>query len=136
MPRKRLKEMRSGKTHEGVIYEDGTGDRVEIFITVNTYPDGRPAELFVRSDQHGGTRDGFCDAWSTAVSLYWQMGGDVNTVVKKFSHQNFAPFGRTEHPEIKFAKSIVDYVARWIALEFGDCACNPKKVIDQPETVV
>jgi len=119
MPRERLPKTRYGKTHKGIIYEEGTKNKINLYITVNCYEDGRPAELFVGSDQYGGTRDGFSDAWATAVSLYWQNGGTVDTFVRHFAWQNFSPFGWTDNPQIRQAKSIVDYVARWVDGEFG-----------------
>jgi len=130
MSREKLPMTRRGKTHRGTIFNEGTGDAVKLHITVNTYADGRPAELFVSSDQHGGTLDGMLDAWSTAVSLYWQMGGDVGTFVRHFSYQNFSPLGWTDNPAIHVARSVVDYIARWVGMEYGEKA---KTVLDQSE---
>ena len=114
MPREKLADIRKGKTHSGIIYVDGTRDEVKIHITMNTYVDGRPAELFVKTDQYK-----IADSWAIAVSLYLQGGGDIKTVVRHFAYQNFAPFGRTDNPHVGYARSIVDYVARWIDWEYG-----------------
>jgi ribonucleoside-diphosphate reductase alpha chain len=125
--RERLPETRTGVTHKAVIYSTpevcehcgkprDTG-RVKFFLTMNVFPDGRPGEVFVSADQSGGTLDGFAEAWGTAISMLLQHGMSLDELERKFAFQQFEPSGRTECKEIGLARSIVDYVIRWMRLE-------------------
>ena len=113
--RERLGEVRRGWTHRGVIFSQEHG-RVKFFLTVNCYPDGRVGEVFITCDASGSTLDGFCDAWSTAISMLLQHGETVEDLVRKFGFAEFEPKGRTECREIGFARSVPDYVMRWIQM--------------------
>ena len=117
--RLRLPETREGKTHRVVIRAES--GKVKFFITVNTYKDtGKPAELFLTLDQSGSMIDGFSDSWATAISILLQRGEPMSSLVSKFAYQEFEPSGMTDNKKIPFAKSIVDYAIRWIAIEFPE----------------
>ncbi len=93
--------------------------RTKFFFTVGLYADGRPGELFLHMDEAGSTLDGFADAWSLAVSMCLQNGVSIEKIVEKFSYQDFEPKGMVEHStEIRTAKSVVDYVVRWMGKQF------------------
>ena len=117
--RERLPDTRRSITHKAVILWDGK--RIKFFITVGFYPDGRIGEVFLEFDQAGSLLDGWADSWSTAVSMLLQHGETVETLVNKFGRQRFDPQGMTENDGMPFVSSVVDYVARWMKMEFeGD----------------
>jgi ribonucleoside-diphosphate reductase alpha chain len=116
MDREKLPDTRKSVTHKAVILAEGS--RVKFFFTVGFYPDGRPGELFLHMDEGGSTLDGFADAWSIAVSLCLQSGVSLETLVNKFSFQEFEPKGMTDCPEVQVARSVVDYVVRWMEKGF------------------
>jgi len=89
------------------------------YITVGMYPDGSPGELFVVISKQGSTINGLMDAFATAVSIALQYGVPLEDLIRKFSHVRFEPSGFTGNQEIPFAKSIIDYIFRWMALRFG-----------------
>ncbi len=90
----------------------------EGYLNVGLYEDGLPGELFITMAKEGSTVGGLVDAFATAVSLCLQYGVPLDALVKKFAHQRFEPNGMTMNREIPFAKSIVDYVFRWLGLTF------------------
>ncbi len=90
----------------------------EGYITVGTYDDGTPGEIFLVMAKEGSTISGFADAFAQAISYALQYGVPLQVLVDKFSHARFEPSGMTKNPEIRFAKSIVDYVFRWMATKF------------------
>ena len=124
MSRKKLPSTRSSITHKVVVTTE-EGKKVKFFFTVSFYEDGSPGELFLHMDQSGNTLDGFADAWSIAISLCLQSGVELDTLVKKFSYQDFEPRGFTDNPDIKSAKSVVDYVVRWLALHMEKNKSRP-----------
>ena len=90
----------------------------EGYITVGLYDDGRPGELFITMAKEGSTIGGLMDAFGTAVSMSLQYGVPLEVYAKKFSHTRFEPWGYTKNPEVPVAKSLVDYIFRWMATEF------------------
>ena len=110
--RKRLPATRKSITHKF----DVAGH--EGYLTVGLYENGEPGELFITMAKEGSTVGGMMDAFGTAISLTLQYGVPLKTMVDKFSHQRFEPSGITSNREIPFAKSIVDYIFRWLAMEF------------------
>ena len=90
----------------------------EGYITVGLYEDGMPGEIFLVMAKEGSTISGFADAFAQAVSYALQYGVPLQVLVDKFSHVRFEPSGVTRNPQIRFAKSIVDYVFRWMATKF------------------
>jgi ribonucleoside-diphosphate reductase alpha chain len=90
----------------------------EGYITVGLFEDGTPGEIFLVMAKEGSTISGFADAFAQAVSYALQYGVPLQALVDKFSHARFEPSGMTKNPEVRFAKSIVDYIFRWMASKF------------------
>ena len=90
----------------------------EGYITVGLYEDGQPGELFLVMAKEGSTISGFADAFAQAISYALQYGVPLQDLVDKFSHVRFEPSGMTKNPDVRFAKSIVDYIFRWMAAKF------------------
>ncbi|HZR22222.1 MAG TPA: vitamin B12-dependent ribonucleotide reductase [Vicinamibacterales bacterium] len=90
----------------------------EGYITVGLFEDGMPGEIFLVMAKEGSTISGFADAFAQAISYALQYGVPLQALVDKFSHVRFEPSGMTKNPEIRFAKSIVDYIFRWLASKF------------------
>jgi ribonucleoside-diphosphate reductase alpha chain len=90
----------------------------EGYITVGLFPDGTPGEIFLTMAKEGSTISGFADAFAQAISYALQYGVPLQVLVDKFSHARFEPSGMTKNPEVRFAKSIVDYIFRWMATKF------------------
>ena len=110
--RRKLPDERQALTHKF----DIAGH--EGYITVGLYEDGQPGEIFLVMAKEGSTISGFADAFAQAISYALQYGVPLQVLVDKFSHARFEPSGMTQNPEIRFAKSIVDYVFRWMAAKF------------------
>ncbi len=90
----------------------------EGYITVGLFDDGTPGEIFLVMAKEGSTISGFADAFAQAISYALQFGVPLQALVDKFSHARFEPSGMTKNPEVRFAKSIVDYIFRWMATKF------------------
>jgi ribonucleoside-diphosphate reductase alpha chain len=110
--RERLPVQRKAVTHH---FEVGGHDG---YVTVGLYPDGRPGEIFFRVTKEGSTVNGLMDSLGISMSMALQHGVPLRDLVRKLAHLRFEPAGATNNPQIRFAKSIPDYVARWLALEF------------------
>lgn len=110
--RERLPHTRKSVTHKFSI----SGH--EGYITTGMYPDGRPGELFIVMAKEGSTVGGLMDCFGTAISICLQYGVPLEVLVRKFSHTRFEPMGLTKNPEIQMAKSIVDYIFRWMQKRF------------------
>ena len=90
----------------------------EGYITVGLYPDGQPGEIFLKMAKEGSTVSGLMDSYATAISLALQYGVPLRDLVNKFAHVRFEPSGFTGNSEIPIAKSIVDYIFRWLGSRF------------------
>ena len=90
----------------------------EGFVTVGLYENGQPGEIFVRMAKQGSTIAGLMDAFATSVSIGLQHGAPLKTFVDKFAHMRFEPDGWTQNPDIGYAKSIQDYIFRWLDVRF------------------
>ncbi|MDW8310710.1 MAG: hypothetical protein RMK20_15160, partial [Verrucomicrobiales bacterium] len=90
----------------------------EGYMTVGLFEDGQPGELFITMAKEGSTIGGLMDAIGTLTSLALQYGVPLSALVRKFAHVRFEPSGFTKNPEIRNAASIMDYVFRWMALQF------------------
>jgi len=88
------------------------------YITVGLYENGQPGEIFLTAAKEGSTISGLLDAFAAAVSIALQYGVPLSTLVDKMSHTRFEPSGWTNNPEIPMAKSIMDYIFRWLASKF------------------
>ncbi len=94
----------------------------EGYITVGLFEDGKPGEIFLKMSKEGSTVSGLMDSFATAISLTLQYGVPLDALVKKFTHMRFEPAGFTKNPEIPMAKSLVDYVFRWLGSKFLSAA--------------
>jgi len=92
----------------------------EGYITAGTYEDGQPGEIFITMSKEGSTISGLMDSFATAISMALQYGVPLRVLVDKFSHMRFEPSGFTKNPDIPMAKSIMDYIFRWLATKFLD----------------
>jgi ribonucleoside-diphosphate reductase alpha chain len=90
----------------------------EGYITIGMYDDGTPGEIFLTMSKEGSTISGLMDTIATMTSLALQYGVPLETLVSKFAHMRFEPSGITPNPDIRFAKSIPDYIFRWIGQKF------------------
>ena len=90
----------------------------EGYVTVGLYEDGQPGELFIKMSKEGSTVSGLMDSFATAVSLALQYGVPLRVLCDKFSHMRFEPSGWTGNARIGFAKSVMDYLFRWLDLRF------------------
>jgi len=110
--RHRLPGERASVTHKFAIAGH------EGYITVGLYPNGYPGEIFIRMAKEGSTVSGLMDSFATAISISLQHGVPLKVLCEKFAHTRFEPSGWTGNPEIGFAKSIMDYIFRWIQMRF------------------
>jgi len=90
----------------------------EGYITVGLYEDGTPGEIFITMAKEGSTVSGLMDSFATATSIALQHGVPLKLMCEKFAHSRFEPSGWTSNPDIGFAKSIMDYIFRWLHLRF------------------
>jgi ribonucleoside-diphosphate reductase alpha chain len=90
----------------------------EGYITVGMYEDGKPGEIFLVMAKEGSTISGIMDAFATSISMALQYGVPLEALVEKFSHVRYEPAGFTKNPEIPYAKSITDYIFRYLASKF------------------
>jgi ribonucleoside-diphosphate reductase alpha chain len=110
--RHRLQEERASITHKfNIAGHEG-------YITVGLYPNGQPGEIFIRMAKEGSTVSGLMDAFATSVSLALQHGVPLKVLCEKFAHTRFEPSGWTGNEQIGYAKSLMDYIFRWLNLRF------------------
>jgi ribonucleoside-diphosphate reductase alpha chain len=136
--RHKLQEERASITHKfNVGGHEG-------YITVGLYPDQSPGELFIKMAKEGSTVSGLMDSFALAVSIALQHGVPLKLLCEKFAHTRFEPSGWTNNPDIGFAKSIMDYIFRWLQLRFltgqqqmlfENLRLKPSAVSSQPEGV-
>jgi ribonucleoside-diphosphate reductase alpha chain len=113
--RNRLPRERESLTHKFSIAGH------EGYITAGKYEDGSLGEIFLTDiGKDGSTLRGMMNAFATAISIGLQYGVPLETFVRKFSYMRFDPEGMTTNPEIPFAKSLPDYIMRWLASRFLD----------------
>ncbi|MDP3703804.1 MAG: vitamin B12-dependent ribonucleotide reductase [Candidatus Omnitrophota bacterium] len=110
--RRRLPDERQAITHKFSI-----GGH-EGYLTVGLFEDGQPGEIFIVMSKEGSTLSGVMDCFATTVSLSLQYGVPLKVLVNKFNHVRFEPSGVTNNKDIRFAKSVIDYIFRWMALKF------------------
>jgi ribonucleoside-diphosphate reductase alpha chain len=110
--RRKLPDERQSITHKFSIAGH------EGYITVGLFEDGTPGEIFVRMAKEGSTISGLMDSFATVVSYGLQYGVPLKFFVDKFSHVRFEPSGWTGNPQIPYAKSLMDYIFRWMGLKF------------------
>ncbi len=110
--RRRLPDERRAVTHKYQVAGH------EGYITVGLYPDGQPGEIFLKMAKEGSTVSGLMDTLATMTSIALQYGVPLRDLVNKFTHVRFEPSGFTGNPEVPIAKSIVDYIFRWMGSRF------------------
>jgi ribonucleoside-diphosphate reductase alpha chain len=119
--RRRLPNERQALTHKfSVAGHEG-------YITVGLYDDGMPGEVFITMSKEGSTISGLMDSLATSISLALQYGVPLSVLVDKFTHMRFEPSGFTGNREIPIAKSVTDYIFRWMALRFREKAAKVSK---------
>jgi ribonucleoside-diphosphate reductase alpha chain len=111
------KRERLPDTRQSVTHKFNVGGH-EGYLNVGLYPDGRPGELFITMAKEGSTVGGLMDAFGTAISMSLQYGVPLEALVNKFSHMRFEPMGHTPNPDIRIAKSVIDYIFRWMGIQF------------------
>ena len=108
----KLPDERKAITHKMEI------DKTEGYITVGEYDNGRPGELFLTIDHAGTKLRGMTYAVSILTSLLFQYGVPLSVIAEKFIGSHFEPEGRTKHPDIRYALSILDYAYRWLLIRY------------------
>ncbi|HWP82230.1 MAG TPA: vitamin B12-dependent ribonucleotide reductase [Bacteroidota bacterium] len=122
--RRRLPDERKSITHKFSIAGH------EGYITVGMFEDGQPGEIFITMSKEGSTISGLMDSFATSISIALQYQVPLKVMVDKFSHARYEPSGFTNNPDIPIAKSISDYIFRWLGMKF-----LPKEDGSFPETV-
>ncbi|PJE75480.1 ribonucleoside-diphosphate reductase, adenosylcobalamin-dependent [Candidatus Uhrbacteria bacterium CG10_big_fil_rev_8_21_14_0_10_48_11] len=110
--RAKLSDTRRAVTHKFTIAGH------EGYVTVGLYDNGQPGEVFLTMNKEGSTISGLMDAFATMVSVSLQYGVPLKDLVRKFSHMRFEPAGFTQNEDIPIAKSIIDYIFRWLGMNF------------------
>ncbi len=131
--RRRLPDQREATIHKFSMNGN------EGYLMVGLYSDGTPGEIFVVMSKEGSTISGLMDAFATSVSIALQYGVPLKVLVNKFIHTRFEPAGMTNNPEIRFAKSVVDYIFRYLGLKYlskddQDALGLAKTVVENHET--
>jgi ribonucleoside-diphosphate reductase alpha chain len=122
--RERLPDTRQSVTHKFTIGEH------QGYFTIGLYPDGRPGELFISVAKEGSTLSGVFDCFGIAVSIALQYGVPLGEFIEKFSYVRFEPMGYTKCPDVRIAKSIIDYIFRWMAKRFTPADPLPPKPVE------
>jgi len=117
--RRRLPDEREAITHHFTV-----GGQ-EGYLTVGLYENGVPGEIFITMAKEGSTVSGLMDCFATAVSLALQYGVELKVLCQKFSHTRFEPSGWSGNQQIGYAKSLMDYMFRWLALKFLPTEAQP-----------
>jgi len=128
--RRKLPDERNAITHKF----DIAGH--EGYVTVGLFEDGQPGEIFLVMAKEGSTISGFADAFAQAISYALQYGVPLQDLVDKFSHVRFEPSGMTKNPDVRFAKSIVDYIFRWMATKFLSTDAQYRAGVNNREELV
>lgn len=125
--RRRLPAERKSITHKFIV-----GGH-EGYITVGLFDDGQPGEIFITMSKEGSTLSGIVNALAITVSLSLGYGVPIESIIKNFAHLRFEPNGMTGNPEIPMAKSVIDYIGRWLAIKFLEK--DRAKIYHNPELV-
>jgi ribonucleoside-diphosphate reductase alpha chain len=110
--RHRLPDERASVTHKFAIAGH------EGYVTVGLYPTGQVGEIFIKMAKEGSTVSGLMDAFATSISIALQHGVPLKVLCEKFAHTRFEPSGWTGNEQIGYAKSLMDYIFRWLSLRF------------------
>jgi ribonucleoside-diphosphate reductase alpha chain len=127
------KRNRMPRERESITHKFSIGGH-EGYITAGKYEDGSVGEIFLTDiGKEGSTLRGMMNSFATAISIALQYGVPLETLVQKFSYMRFEPEGMTTNPEIPFAKSMPDYIMRWLASRFLDVDTQEELGILTPE---
>ena len=126
--RKRLQATRDSATHKFCVGQH------EGYITVGLYDDHRPGELFLTMAKEGSTVGGLMDTVGILTSLALQYGVPVETLARKFERVSFEPSGWTRDPAIRHASSVIDYIFRWLGIQFSETYRQEKLAVSGGET--
>jgi ribonucleoside-diphosphate reductase alpha chain len=99
----------------------------EGYLTVGLYEERQPGEIFITMAKEGSTVSGYTDCFATAISLALQYGVPLRVLCEKFSHTRFEPSGWSTNPEVGYAKSVMDYIFRWLAMKFLPKDAQPRE---------
>jgi ribonucleoside-diphosphate reductase alpha chain len=125
---------RMPRERESITHKFSIGQGHEGYITAGKYEDGSLGEIFLTDiGKEGSTLRGMMNSFATAISIGLQYGVPLETYVRKFSYMRFDPEGMTTNPEIPFAKSMPDYIMRWLASRFLDADVQEELGILTPE---
>ena len=105
-------------TRESLTHKFSIGNH-EGYLTIGLYPDGQPGEIFIKMSKEGSTMNGMCQAFCRAFSLAIQHGLTTQDAIGRFKGMRFEPMGYTSNPDIPEAHSVIDYVARYIEIQFA-----------------
>jgi ribonucleoside-diphosphate reductase alpha chain len=125
--REQLPATRQSLTHKFTV------GQIEGYVTVGLFDDNRPGELFLKVAKEGSTVGGLMDTIGILTSLALQYGVPVETLARKFEHVSFEPSGWTRDPTIRRASSVVDYIFRWLGLQFSEAYRQEKLAGIAPE---
>ncbi len=114
--RRSLPSTRQSVTHKFSV------SNYEGYLTIGIYDDGTPGEIFIKVAKEGSALSGMCQAFCRAFSIALQHGLSVDDAVSRFKGMRFEPMGPTSNPAIPEAQSLVDYVARYLEIEYGSNA--------------
>jgi ribonucleoside-diphosphate reductase alpha chain len=127
------KRKRMPRERQSITHKFSLGGH-EGYITAGMYEDGSVGEIFLTDiGKEGSTLRGMMNAFATAISIALQYGVPLETLVQKFSYMRFEPEGITNNPEIPFAKSMPDYIMRWLASRFLDAEAQEELGILTPQ---
>jgi ribonucleoside-diphosphate reductase alpha chain len=104
-------------TRESLTHKFSIGGH-EGYLTIGLHEDGRPGEVFLKISKEGSTISGLCQAYCRAFSLALQYGLPLEEAVRRFKGMRFEPFGMTSNPDVPDASSLIDYIARYLEVEF------------------
>lgn len=128
--RRNLPDERKSITHKFSV-----GDQ-EGYITVGMYPEGAPGEIFIKMAKEGSTLSGFMDGMALSISVGLQYGVPLDALVDKLINTRFEPSGFTENPSIRYASSVLDYIARWLGGKFlSPEYLKPRAVLAESELI-
>jgi len=128
--RRRLPDERQAITHKFSIAGH------EGYITAGLYEDGTPGEIFITMSKEGSTISGLMDAFATSISMAFQYGVPLRVLVEKFQHMRFEPSGFTGNKDIPIAKSVLDYIFRWLGKKFLPPDEQPKNTEENFDVAV
>lgn len=132
MTRKRMPDERQSITHKFRIRgtdDEGNPTDYKGYLTVGFFEDGEVGEIFIKMDKQGSKTSGFVDAWAISVSMLLQTGTSLEELCGKFRNIAFEPAGQTDNPNIRFARSPIDYIARYLGYKFVE----PVALVEVPE---